>query len=666
MKYSKYTNEHVFHFKNNDVRLIKQHIRKNNISSLFIQLLITVVVIITFGCSSEQKPTENKNNNISEQSNSEVSDKWSQYIDKKGVNEKDQVEKSVYSDNQFADLIPEQSDSGNEPRYIFEDETSPPNPDDIIWDDDIFEKTLKKAEQGDSDAQFKIAQVFNFGLEGNALDLPSAISWYQKAAVQGHAKAQFNLAVMYYKGEGVQKDFGNALELYQMAAEQGYADAQFNLALMYQHGEGINHDSSKAAEWYYKATGKKFSSETIMSYYVAREKPKDIGAPLEWYQVAAEYGYANAQFNLALLYENGEGVPKDIGKAIEWYQKAAKQGYPEAQNNLALMYNDGKGVPQDFKKAVEWYQKAAKQGEANAQNNLALMYYTGEGIPKDQVLAYAWANLAGVKKNTPDKKLRDIIAENISPAEIAEGQRLSSNWKPGMILARENHGHGNTTPTPDKGNENTPIKFMTGTGFVISKKGHILTNNHVIEDSSEIRIAGIEGRVKILATDAVNDLALLQVDTRAENYAIFAPDAFKLGQGEDIIVFGYPLNSVLSSSGNLTPGTISALTGIGNNTNQLQITAPIQPGSSGSPVINKKGNIVGIVSMKLSDGFIANETGSIPQNVNFAVNLQTVKSFMNINNVPYKTGASLLSLNKNSTDIAEEAKKWTVIIECWK
>jgi len=131
-------------------------------------------------------------------------------------------------------------------------------------------------------------------------------------------------------------------------------------------------------------------------------------------------------------------------------------------------------------------------------------------------------------------------------------------------------------------------------------------------------------------------------------------------------VFGYPLNSVLSSGGNLTLGTISALTGMGNNTNQIQITAPIQPGSSGSPVMDKKGNVMGVVSMKLSDSKMAKATGQIGQNVNFAVNGQTVKTFLDANKVPYKTGGGLFSREKSNADIAEEASKWTVLVECWK
>ncbi|MBP1725488.1 MAG: hypothetical protein H6Q51_786, partial [Deltaproteobacteria bacterium] len=105
---------------------------------------------------------------------------------------------------------------------------------------------------------------------------------------------------------------------------------------------------------------------------------------------------------------------------------------------------------------------------------------------------------------------------------------------------------------------------------------------------------------------------------------------------------------------------------LGNNTNQIQITAPIQPGSSGSPVINKKGHVVGIVSMKLSDLQTARAAGSLPQNVNFAVNAQTLGSFLDAHKVPYKTGSSFFGREKSTADLAEEARKWTVIVECWK
>ena len=90
----------------------------------------------------------------------------------------------------------------------------------------------------------------------------------------------------------------------------------------------------------------------------------------EWFTKAANQGYADAQFNMGVMYEFGKGVHQDYQKAIEWITKAAGQGYAAAQYNLGLMYYSGEGERQDYHKAVEWFTKAANQGYADAQNNL--------------------------------------------------------------------------------------------------------------------------------------------------------------------------------------------------------------------------------------------------------------------------------------------------------
>lgn len=200
---------------------------------------------------------------------------------------------------------------------------------------------------------------------------------------------------------------------------------------------------------------------------------------------------------------------------------------------------------------------------------------------------------------------------------------------------------------------------------MVGKTGHAITNWHVTEGCTEIRIDGREGVVKRITEDAVNDLALLQIPGVVEVAASIANEPAKLRQGEDVVVFGFPLSAVLSSGGNLTPGVVSAMTGLGNNTNQIQITAPIQPGSSGSPVLNKKGQVVGVVSMKLSDTKMVKATGSVGQNVNFAVSGQTLKTFLDTHKVEYRSGG-FMSFEKTTADIADEARKWTMAVECWK
>ncbi len=226
-----------------------------------------------------------------------------------------------------------------------------------------------------------------------------------------------------------------------------------------------------------------------------------------------------------------------------------------------------------------------------------------------------------------------------------------------------------TTASPGAGNpvsaSGSLAKKGTGTVFIISKEGHAITNHHVVGGCSELRVEGREGVAKLVTADEVNDLALIKVPGNISATATIAADPVKLRQGDDIIVFGFPLNAVLSSGGNLTPGVVSALTGLGNNTNQIQITAPIQPGSSGSPVLNKKGEVVGVVSMKLDDIKMAKATGQFGQNVNFAVSGQTLKSFVDTHKVRYRSGG-MLSFEKSTADLADEARKWTLVVECWK
>jgi S1-C subfamily serine protease len=385
-------------------------------------------------------------------------------------------------------------------------------------------------------------------------------------------------------------------------AESGDAESQNAVGEMYHRGEGV---------------------------------PKNAAKANEFYQRAATQGHEWAQLALGFLYLRGKGAPKSASKSAEWYQKAATQGNAMAQYELGVMYDHGEGVPKDAYKAFEWYQKSAAQGFSNAQGNLAVMYSLGRPILKDRVLGYAWFNLSATGGSTKSTEARQHFEKALSREELAEAQRLSSNWKKGQLFVRE----GKPTTASTTAASGSPIKQGTGTAFLVSKNGQAITNHHVIDGCREVRAEGRDGVVKIITSDIVNDLALLHISGEVNATATITADPAKLRQGEDIVVFGFPLNSVLSSGGNLTPGVVSALTGLGNNTSQIQITAPIQPGSSGSPVLNKKGEVVGVVSMKLSDSKMAKATGQVGQTVNFAVNGQTLKSFLDAHKVTYDTGS---------------------------
>lgn len=162
----------------------------------------------------------------------------------------------------------------------------------------------------------------------------------------------------------------------------------------------------------------------------APDVPKDPAAAFEWYRQAAAQGDAAAQFNLGLCYEHGQGVAKDEAAAAGWYRKAAEQGHAGAQCSLGVCYFVGVGVENDPSAAVGWYRKAAEQGNVDAQLRLGVCYASGREVPEDLVNAYLWVDLAVTSGHQAADSYRAFLAKKMTPAQIAEAQRLARAWKP--------------------------------------------------------------------------------------------------------------------------------------------------------------------------------------------------------------------------------------------
>ena len=113
---------------------------------------------------------------------------------------------------------------------------------------------------------------------------------------------------------------------------------------------------------------------------------------------------------------------------LEETRVRAEAGEAIAQYNLGVMYANGEGVPEDDAEAVRWYRLSAEQGDANAQNNLGFMYDNGEGVPEDNVLAYMWFNLAAAQGNEDAQRNKDRAERQMTREQIAEAQRLSTEW----------------------------------------------------------------------------------------------------------------------------------------------------------------------------------------------------------------------------------------------
>jgi uncharacterized protein len=177
----------------------------------------------------------------------------------------------------------------------------------------------------------------------------------------------------------------------------------------------------------------------------AAYRSHDYATALQLFRPLAEQGNAIAQFNLGLMYVNGEGVRQNYSKAFGWFRSAADQGLLDAQNNLGLMYLSGLSPLNMFvsdprsadavKKihlasAVEWFRKAADQGHALAQYNLGRMYFEGLGVPQDFVRAHMWFNLSAAQGEQSALRDRDKVARRMTPAQLAEAQKLAREWKP--------------------------------------------------------------------------------------------------------------------------------------------------------------------------------------------------------------------------------------------
>ena len=200
----------------------------------------------------------------------------------------------------------------------------------------------------------------------------------------------------------------------------------------------------------------------------------------------------------------------------------------------------------------------------------------------------------------------------------------------------------------------------SGSGFAIADGGLILTSNHVVKGCTTINIPDV-GSGTLVSSDPRKDLAVLK-PSRPLPKGLRFRSTFSLKLGEEVVVIGYPLRGLLSSAPTVTTGIVSSLAGIGNDRTEMQISAPVQPGNSGGPVLDRSGNVVGVVVSELNAIRAAVITGNIPQNVNFAIHSSIVTSFLDSYSIEYARGS--LEQQKPISDIVSEAIPAVVVLEC--
>lgn len=208
-------------------------------------------------------------------------------------------------------------------------------------------------------------------------------------------------------------------------------------------------------------------------------------------------------------------------------------------------------------------------------------------------------------------------------------------------------------------------KSMAGSGIVVNDEGYVLTNAHVVKSCKSITVKPLNAdtlSAKLEAIDPKNDLALIRTTPGYGQPARFRPQSKPARLGESIGVIGYPLTGFLSAEPKATFGQVNSVAGAGNDYTLLQISAPVQPGSIGGPVLDTSGDVIAVVVSGAASLAELLQTGSVPQNVNFAIRGEMAQIFMQAHGVRFKAGEHRKELR--TEEIADAGEKSTVFIAC--
>lgn len=153
-------------------------------------------------------------------------------------------------------------------------------------------------------------------------------------------------------------------------------------------------------------------------------------AMTQWLPLA-EGGHAVAMANVGIMFARGSGVGRDEAAAARFCRGAAERGDPTAQCNLGQMYAKGLGVTQDYREALKWYYRAAEQDDRDAQFNLGLMLARGDAGEVDLREAHMWLELAADSGDIEAIEGRNLVAMELTPAELAQSRLRAHNRKVG-------------------------------------------------------------------------------------------------------------------------------------------------------------------------------------------------------------------------------------------
>ena len=484
-------------------------------------------------------------------------------------------------------------------------------------------------------------------------------------AAAGDLEAMAVMGEMLLRGQGGVRDELKAREYIMKAYDGGNPRATSTLGQLYLTGNLVNKDEAKGVELVKRAAEQKNpAAMSIYGTFVARGSfgiEKNEATAVKWYRESAALGDSVGMSWLADAYEYGKGgLTADSLTALDWYKKSGEKGNTSAMVAAGRMYASGKGVTPEGQEALRWFRKAVAYGNLSAYVWMGGVYEMGRpDLNKNPALAYAWYSaLPGNVSQDLTKAAQDgreRLVKVLSSKDIEDAAKLGKTL-PGQIINAE---LVNLVSKANAAAANPPVqRGIFGSGSFVSRKGDVLTNEHVIRGCEKIRINPQGLEAKLVAKDAVNDLALLRVEGAAV-LPLRVRSGRPLRLGEELVAIGYPLRGLLSSGPIVTTGIVNALSGVNDDTSAFQMSATVQHGSSGGPIVDNTGALTGVVRSRIE---AVNPVGA--QNVNFGINTNTVIGFLDSHAVEYQASPSNAK-PQSVADVTAQAQKSTVGVECY-
>lgn len=299
------------------------------------------------------------------------------------------------------------------------------------------------------------------------------------------------------------------------------------------------------------------------------------------------------------------------------------------------------GIYQNFPEALEYFKRSAMLGEVMSAYKVAEFIMNAKGAVNSMSEELIWRYIAQALEERPDFPIPKENQARIKNLEInltASGANIEAiKMTSAEAVEKIKQVKGSVNK---KRNDNSKISF--GTGFFISKKGHIITAAHVVDDKKQVEILskGRGKKAEILAIDIENDLALLQIQ-QGDSISCLPLAGEKLVQGQKVFTIGFPNPVLEGSDTKYSSGEVSSLQGLGGDQRLVRLNLQASPGNSGGPLLNFKGEIVGVLIAKLDALKVFKETGDLPSGVSYATKGEIVSSFILKNKIDVKTVKNL-------------------------